>query len=202
MVLPGRRYLNNRMLSLPTWIVDWDALSKTKSREPYIQMQLQLYNVSSGMPDLSQRTKIDGQILSISGILCDEIGLLGPLPTGDNIESVKAGFEFDLTLGQPGAEILRTLIPPGIPRGQGSLRLCLRDTALNDGGRRFVYNYDFLSLGHFLALLGDFDAAGPTLEDRFQFIDDMFGGPGAYAINLDEDVGPDEDRTHWGFKSD
>jgi hypothetical protein len=80
--------------------------------------------------------------------------------------------------------------------------LCLRDTALNDGGRRFVYNYDFLSLGHFLALLSDFDAAGPTLENRFQFIDDMFCGPGAYAINLDEDVSPGEDRTHWGFKSD
>ena len=195
-------YLSNRMSSLPTWIVDWDALTKTKSREPYMQLDLQLYNASLGMPDLSQRTKFDRQILSISGILCDEIGLLGPLPVGDNIESVKAGFQFDLTLGLPGAEILRTLIPPGIPRGQGSLRLCLRDTALNDGGHRFAFDYTFLSLGlAFLGLLGDFDAAGPTIEDRFQFVDDLFGGPGAAECNLDS-VGSEDDWARLRFKND
>ncbi|KAN0115561.1 HET domain containing protein [Hyaloscypha variabilis] len=129
----------NRMPSLPTWIVDWHARPRSSG-----SFDLEHYSANSGFPELSNRTKINQQVLTISGILCDEIEFLAPFSDDFNLNSIEA-FKFDLTGGLPSQEVLHTLIPPGIPRGQASLRLCLEDMDLSEKSR-YVINSSYLDL--------------------------------------------------------
>lgn len=62
-------------------------------------------------------------------ILCDVVESLAPF--SDNWGwNAKEAFRFDLAGGRSGGEVLHTTVPPGIPRGQASLRVCLQDKDL------------------------------------------------------------------------
>jgi Heterokaryon incompatibility protein (HET) len=142
-----------RMPTLPTWSVDWTTVQKEfhSSAAVCSSVRGEKYNAKSGLPDLSRHTKIYGQTLSIFGVLCDEIEFLAPF-TG-TIESSRDVFKFDITGGLPNEEVLYTLVPPGIPRGQASLRLIFEDKDLNFN-RRFVMNSSLLALAmEFASLL-------------------------------------------------
>jgi hypothetical protein len=56
----------NRMPTLPTWVVDWDALCKLVCSA---SVTGDLYNADLGMPKLSKSTIINDQILTLSLVL-------------------------------------------------------------------------------------------------------------------------------------
>jgi Heterokaryon incompatibility protein (HET) len=141
----------DRMSTLPTWVVDWNALCKEGLGSFTEAVGGDAYNADSGMPDLSARTKIDGDILTIFGTIYDEIEILAPFP-GEIGSNAREAFKFDLTGGLPNQGVLHTMIPPGIPRGQASLRLCLDDKDLIEK-RRFVINSSFFGLAQFYLVM-------------------------------------------------
>jgi hypothetical protein len=132
----------SRMSTLPTWVIDWDALSKWFGWPN--PSQNQLYDAAVAIYNASNSIEIKGDVLTLSGTIFDEVHCLAPLIDSIHGNAV-AGFQFDIIGGESSGEALYDSIPPGIPRGQPSLRFRLGDRELS-GGRPFAVNSTYLDL--------------------------------------------------------
>ena len=187
----------NRMPAIPTWVVDWDALSKLVCSA---SVTGDLYKADFGMLKLSKSTIINDQILTISGTLCYEIQILAPFSLDINTNA-KEAFKFDLTGGLPEEEVLYTSIPPGIPRGQASLRLCIEDMNLSEYRR--VMNTSFVDLAMAYCVLlqsGDAKGLAATYESDLDGFMDIFLGESMTSGIFDfENMGAGQSEMEYAY---
>ncbi len=114
----------SRMTALPTWVIDWDSVSKKLCWE-YALFGF-LYKTVAGVDNALHRPKINGQVLIIFGAILDKIEFLSPF-SDDYQKNAEDAFRFDVTGGRPSSQIIYAPLPNGIPRGQASLRVFLDD---------------------------------------------------------------------------
>jgi hypothetical protein len=182
----------SRMSALPTWVIDWDAPNKGCG---WINpSQTNLYDAAAAIYNASNSIEIKGDVLTLSGTIFDEVNCLAPLQ--DSIESKNAAaFQFDITGGESSGEVLYDSIPPGIPRGQASLRLYLGDRELSGEGP-FTVNSTYLDLSmRFIASL----MISPKRmyeEDARRFLRLFFGDITALQSSFVENFHIKQGRRH------
>jgi hypothetical protein len=153
----------SRMPGLPTWVVDWDSRSKENGWR--ISLRGNLYNAAVAMNDLLHQVEINGSSLLLHGTIFDEVHLLAPCSDDGSLNSANA-FQFDVTGGQLNGEVLRSSIPPGFPRGEASLRLCIGDRDLHNG-KRYVVSSTYLDMSRsFLSFMPPLDATTREPQTR------------------------------------
>ncbi len=104
-------------------------------------------------------------MLTTLGALCGRIEFIAPF-SDDPIVNAKEAWIFDLTGGLNKAEVLFTPVPPGIPRGQASLRLLIKDMAVSET-LRYTVSSEFLTQAFvFLELQDKRDEQGLAYEFR------------------------------------
>jgi hypothetical protein len=125
-------HINMRMPTLPTWAVDWDSRSKGNSWSTSLSGKP--YNAGTTMHNQLHQAEINGSSLNLAGTIFDEVHVLAPYFEDSRRNEVNGlqfhaedSFRFDITGGKSEGEILYDSIPPGIRRGQASLRLFLDD---------------------------------------------------------------------------
>jgi hypothetical protein len=101
------------------------------------------YTADKGLSNWPNIPRINQQALTTMGALCDRIEFVAPF-SDDVMVNAKEALIFDLTGGINKADVVFTPVPSGIPRGQASLRLLVKDRALT---KRFRYTLtsDFLT---------------------------------------------------------
>jgi hypothetical protein len=116
--------------------------------------------------------------------------------------NAKEAFKFDLTGGLPEEEVLYTSIPPGIPRGQASLRLCIEDMDLSEY-RRYVMNASFVDLAMAYCVLlqsGDAKDLAATYESDLDGFMDIFLGESMTSGIFDfENVGAGQSEMDYAY---
>lgn len=92
--------------------------------------------------------------------------------------------KWDLTGGSPNGEVLHTLIPPGILRGQASLRMCLGEKDLHKD-HRFILNSGFLNLAFtYLSLPANPGELISTLQSDLRAAQKNFLGENLPSVEL------------------
>jgi hypothetical protein len=139
----GRSGTGKKLYRLSTWVIDWDALSKGGGWEAMLDGDF--YTADKGLPNGPSTLRMFQQTLATSGALCDRIEFVASFSKDVNgIINAKEALIFDLTGGISGADVIFTPVPPGIPRGQASLRLLVEDKALSKK-LRYTITSDFLA---------------------------------------------------------
>jgi hypothetical protein len=122
--LSGRGFYESRF-SLPSWVPDWDGLSKLTTVGP---LDGGRYRADQGFSDISKMAWTNGDVLTAFGILVDEVGFVSPL-FNDPLQNLESTFLFDLVGGGlRDGEIDWQLVPPGVTRYAASLRTFLEDS--------------------------------------------------------------------------
>jgi hypothetical protein len=139
------------IIRVPTWVIDWDSLSKNGQGFRH-RIDGNFYNADAGIPE-SFNSKCRVPLVFVKhGILCQTINSVDEVPSGinDNFHWIKNQIKFDLSGGMFNGIALSARVPPGIPRGQASLRLIMEDrhplqnrrwtssTSLTDTGLAFL----------------------------------------------------------------
>jgi hypothetical protein len=188
----------NKMPALPTWAVDWDALCKLVCSA---SVTGGLYNDDFGMPKLSKSTIINDQIPTLSGSLCNDLQFLAPFSLDIN-SNAKEAFKFYLAGGLPEEEVVYTSTPPGIPRSQASLGLCIEDMNLSEY-YRYVMNASFVNLAMtYCVLLQSRDAKDlvATYESDLDGFTDIFLGESMTSDIFDfENVGAGQSEIDYAY---
>jgi hypothetical protein len=187
--MQGKSY-RDRMTGLPTWVIDWDSFSKrekeTADSTAAPAMSSKLYNAAAGIYSPLYSIEIKGPILTIPGVLFDTVQLLAPVYTDSEVDATAVFhlatevFRFDITGGNSTGEILYSLVPPGTPRGQASLRLASDDIETTTG-QRIAVDLNYLETGRNFARclrLGEDATEGVFImyEDETEKFEKLFLG--------------------------
>jgi hypothetical protein len=160
---------------LPTWVIDWDSLSKNVQGCFRGRIDGNFYNADAGIPE-SPNSK-DGMWLAFTnhGILFQTINSVAPVSSRSNDDSdwIHNQIKFDLSGAMFNGVVLSTPVPPGIPRGQASLRLTMGDVDPLQK-RRWTSSTSLIDTGvAFLSLLKDDESQSLdpiTLENLRSFM--------------------------------
>ncbi|KAN0089070.1 HET domain containing protein [Hyaloscypha variabilis] len=131
-----------KLSGLSTWVIDWDALSKGWGWREMV-LDRDIYTADKSLFNGPNTPRINQKILTTLGALCDRIEFVAPFSDNTKVNA-KEALIFDLTGGLNKKEILFTLVPPGIPRGQASLRLLVQDISVSER-LRYTLTSDFVT---------------------------------------------------------
>jgi hypothetical protein len=105
---------SKRIPELPSWVLDWDSLSKGCEWDMPL---CGIYNSAAALSVPGHQAKIIESSLIVHGTNIDEVHLLATSSDNIGISAFEA-FLFDITGGQPCGDTLHDPVPPALPRGK------------------------------------------------------------------------------------